>query len=289
MTHRRPEPGQAAFEQTLRRALRLAADSIEPAPDGLARIRTKIAARPAPAQLTGWAAWRSRYLTGLLAALALVAKYLDTVGVRLRYAFGAVVERFRPDSGVSGWIGWLRPAAALATTLLVVTGASWAIAGLPSWSPAGNSTAYNGGPGNGPHSSGNAGSVNGSSGPISNTGSLSPSASPSCVHSATANPTSSPLPSQGTGSPSSSPSPTSTSPSPSPTVTQTDTTSPSDSPSPTDTPGGQATSSPPGAPGSQSDDHAASADARTVPPAVTTPKPHSSLPPSSPSQSPCAG
>ena len=41
------------------------------------------------------------------------------------------MDRFRPDQGLSGWVAWLRPAAAVATGLLVVVGASLAIAALP--------------------------------------------------------------------------------------------------------------------------------------------------------------
>src|SRR5262245_65754038 len=110
----------------------MAADSIEPAGDGLHRIRTKIAAGPPPPiQMTSPVAWYTRYLTGLLAMLDVAARHLEPAGIRIRYAFGAVMERFRPDAGVPGWIRWTRPAAALATALLVVTGASWAIASLP--------------------------------------------------------------------------------------------------------------------------------------------------------------
>ncbi len=116
MSHRRPDPRQAILEQTLRRALRRAADSVEPAADGLDRIRAKIAAGPtAPVQASGWAGWasragwRTRYLTGLLAALAVMARYLEPAWIRVRYAYGAVAERFKPDQRAGGWIGWLRP------------------------------------------------------------------------------------------------------------------------------------------------------------------------------------
>src|SRR6266571_4352530 len=124
MSHRRPEP-QLPLEQTLRRALRLAADSIEPGADGIDRIRTRIeAAPPAAGRLAFWAVWRTRHLNGLLGVLSTVARHLEPAGIRVRYAYGAVAERFRPDRRGAGWIGWMRPAAALATGLLVVTGAS---------------------------------------------------------------------------------------------------------------------------------------------------------------------
>src|SRR5689334_5811972 len=99
MSHRRPDPGQAMLEQTLRRALRLAADSIEPAGDGLQRIRGKIAAGPPPhLAATGWAARRARYSSGLLAMLMTAAWYLEPIGKRIWYAFAEVAEQLRPDA-----------------------------------------------------------------------------------------------------------------------------------------------------------------------------------------------
>src|SRR5262249_30223383 len=160
----------------------MAADSIEPAGDGLHRIRTKIAAGPPPPiQMTSPVAWYTRYLTGLLAMLDVAARHLEPAGIRIRYAFGAVMERFRPDAGVPGWIRWTRPAAALATTLLVVTGASWAIAALPqTFANAGHSsTITGGGSSTSPPSSGNSGSVYGTGAPVSQ-GSSAPTSSPSC-------------------------------------------------------------------------------------------------------------
>src|SRR6266704_1134091 len=54
MSHRRPDPRQAALENVLRNALRLAADSVEPAADGLDRIRARIAARQSVQRLPRW-------------------------------------------------------------------------------------------------------------------------------------------------------------------------------------------------------------------------------------------
>ncbi len=114
---RRPEPTiQPALNAALRLALRQAADSIEPADNGLDKIRTKIVARQSG---TSWHRWSRRaigwrpdraWLSGLIAA---------------------VIERFRRDPSRIGWLGWLRPAAAAATGLFVVTAASWAVAALP--------------------------------------------------------------------------------------------------------------------------------------------------------------
>ena len=127
MSHRRPDPSHPGLEQALRHALRVAADSVEPGADGLDRIRGKIAVRPRVVH-TGW---QTTYLAGLLGVLSTVWRFADPAVIWLRYWTGAVAERFRPDLGRVGWLGWLRPAAAIATGLFVVAGASWAIAALP--------------------------------------------------------------------------------------------------------------------------------------------------------------
>lgn len=127
MSHRRPDPHQAGLERALRHALRLAADSVEPGADGLERIRAKIATgQPAPG--TGW--WTTP-LARLVAVATLVWRYVEPAVIWVRYCVGAVAERFRPQSAVAGWLGWLRPVAGVATALLVVLGASWAITALP--------------------------------------------------------------------------------------------------------------------------------------------------------------
>ncbi len=119
MSHRRPDPRhQAGLEHALKHALRLAVDSVEPGADGLDRIRTKIAARPHVR-----AGWQTTYLAGLIGVLSTVWRFGEPAVIWLRYWTGAVAERFRPDLGRVGWLGWLRPAAAAATGLLVVTGA----------------------------------------------------------------------------------------------------------------------------------------------------------------------
>src|SRR5258707_7949093 len=139
MSHRRPDPSHPGLEQALRHALRVAADSVEPGADGLDRIHGKIAARPRVVH----SGWQTTYLAGLLGVLSTVGRFADPAVIWLRYWTGAVAERFRPDLGRVGWLGWLRPAAAIATGLLVVAGASWAIAALPqAIAPSGNSRNY---------------------------------------------------------------------------------------------------------------------------------------------------
>ncbi|HEX5187961.1 MAG TPA: hypothetical protein VFW16_00365 [Streptosporangiaceae bacterium] len=230
----------------------MAADTIEPAGDGLDRIRTKIAAGPpAPVTPAGWAGWSTRYLTALLAALSTAIRFVEPAGIRIRYAYGAVVDRFRPEQGAVGWVAWLRPAAAVATGLLVVVGASWAITALPPTliNTSGNSGPAPAGSSSSRPSSANHGGVNGSSGPISQGGTGVVSASATCTAgsgSATATSSGSPTPSS--PSPTGTPTSTSSSPSPSPPSSSsgTGTGSPSDTPTPTGTPnGGQASQSAP--------------------------------------------
>ena len=237
MSHRRPDPRQAGLERALRHALRLAVDSVEPTADGLDRIRAKIAAPPRAVH-TGWL---PRHLGGLLVVLSAIWRFLEPAAIWLRYWAGAAAERFRPDLGRVGWLGWLRPAAALATGLLVVTGASWAIAALPQMmSPAGEATNYNsGGPGsNGTHAttprSSQGGGAPGSTEPGR---SLSPHASPSCRTSSTApagstssSPAQSPSPPASSSSSASPSPPASSSSSPPPTGPPTTSASPSGSP-----------------------------------------------------------
>ncbi|HEX7996426.1 MAG TPA: hypothetical protein VF506_21110, partial [Streptosporangiaceae bacterium] len=166
MSHRRPDPSQAVLEHTLRRALRLAADSIEPAGDGLERIRGKIAAGPPPPMMaTGWAARRARYLSGLLAVLMTVAWYLEPIGKRLWYAFAELAERFRPDADDTRKLRWLRPVGALTAAFVVMAGLSFAITTVPpaiiDYTSHHSHPVASGGSGGGGPSSGNSGSPNG--------------------------------------------------------------------------------------------------------------------------------
>lgn len=237
MSHRRPEQVPAGLDSVLRSALRLAVDSVEPAADGLDRIKAKISAR----QGAGQPRWRLAALGGYLISLRYV---LGPAAQWLRQAGSSVSTRFRREPGRNDLLGWLRPAAALATGLFVVASASWAIAALPSavFSQSGNSrTVQNnsggGGGGGGSSSSsrpgggtstygtGQGGSSATGPGSSSPTCSSSPSGhSSSSPASPSGSPT--PTPSSSSTSPSSSPSP-----SPSPSGSQSTSVSPSASPS----------------------------------------------------------
>jgi hypothetical protein len=265
MSHRRPEPRQAVLERTLRHTLRMAANSVEPGDDGLARIRAKIAAGQ-PAPRVRW--WTTPYAR-VLAAVALAWYYLEPAAIWLRYAAGDVAERlryiardiaywlrrvawdiaerFRPDLGRGGWVRWLRPAAGLATVLLVVTGVSWAVTGLQQTIVnLSNPNGVGGGGGSGGstaagpshHASSYPYASRGSSG---RTGSQSALAAVSC-RASSGSPSPSPSASP-TGTPSSSSSP-SQSPSQSPSSSPSSSTSSSASPSPSSSPSSMVTGSP---------------------------------------------
>src|SRR5215472_2231366 len=232
MSHRRPEPRQAGLERALRYALRVAADSVEPAGGGLDRIRAKIAVGQ-PALRTRW--WTTP-LARVLAVAGLVWGYLEIAAFWLRYGAGIVVERFRPELGRGGWVRWLRPAAGLATVLLVVTGVSWAATGLPlsPFTTTGNQRQYGGGG----HSSSRPGDTDHSTNSYVSPGSSRPAKSSPTPTSASC-PTSSPPPiTSVSASPpqSSSPSPpASSSPTPPPSSSPPTSTPPTGSPSPSST------------------------------------------------------
>ena len=244
MSHRRPDPRQAHRENVLRGALRMAADSVEPAADGLDRIRAKISTRQ-PA-LTDWT---TSTPAGVLGSLW---RWLEPVIIWLRYMAGAVVDRFRPDENRAGRLSWLRPAAALATGIFVVAAASWLITALPAVvTPTNQSGNYhNSGPGGGQPASSHSNGVQSTSGAgMGSRGPGSPQPSRSC-RPGSAKPSSSPSSSRTkspSSSPSTSPSPSS-SPSPSPSSssgTGSGTPTPSGSPStgaPTTSPGVSAAS-----------------------------------------------
>jgi hypothetical protein len=127
MSRRRPDPHGRRLESVLRRHLHVAAESIEPGADGLDRIRAKISARLVAAeQAAARSRWRRAGWAGNPAWRALAP-----AGTWIKAASDAVIERFRPEPGRNGWLGWLRPAAALGTGIFVIAGASWAVAALP--------------------------------------------------------------------------------------------------------------------------------------------------------------
>jgi len=218
MSHPRPEPRQRDLEDVLRRALRTAADSVEPAADGLDRIRSRIRARrPVPS------GWNMAELAGPAGPGSPVPRNLLPVSITAQAAFHAVVRRFRPGPDGIGWYRWLRPAAALATGLFVVLAGSWAITALPQViAPSANN-------GSAPGSGGGRVSVASSSGPAApRTGSQSPVASPGYSTSSATYPTGH----RGKSSPSARTPSASPTPFSSPSASPTSSSSPSASPTP---------------------------------------------------------
>jgi hypothetical protein len=110
------------YDDVLRQALHAAAESIEPAGDGLERIRARI--RPAP-----------------MLSLATAAAWCSGLSVRLTSwaepaidFFWAAVDRFRPSEGPEHArvrYGWLRPVAAMGTAIFVVAAGAFAVMTLP--------------------------------------------------------------------------------------------------------------------------------------------------------------
>ncbi len=278
MTHLEPE-------DILRHALHAAGESVEPAADGLARIRARLTT-PRPL-IVAWlmAAWASRgrlvgyrlepalsaLAGGLGTALRSGARLVEPTTDRLRPALrftqpaferlrpvlGWIAERLRPRAqpeGPSGRLAWVRPAIAMAAVVLVAIVGGFALSGLPhqisqmaqSILPSQTNNSSNGGHGT---------RVNGSGqripAPTADRG-ASPTPTPTCT------PTPRPTPTQ-------TPRPT---PTPTPTPTQTSTPTPTPTlgggtptPTPTQTnSGGSGTDPSPGA--AQSD--AASVTAKVV-------------------------
>src|SRR6266568_557621 len=114
-------------EEILRRALRSAADLVEPSADGLERIRARLSP-PRPAFL----AW---VMVGYAEAVKPLLGYLDPLVEWLRAALGPIIERFkpaRPDAAhPQRRYAWLRPAAAMATAVFVVAMGAFALTALP--------------------------------------------------------------------------------------------------------------------------------------------------------------
>ena len=163
------------LEDVLRRALRTAAQSVEPGADGLDLIRSRISA-----QRSATSRWNMAELAGRAVPSSSVLRNLLRVRTAPRVPLYAVVHRFRPRSDRIGWNRWLRPAAAVATGVFVVLAGSWAVTALPRVivSSAGDSSAPGSGGGRVP---GAGGSGSGAQG----TGSQNPVMSPSYSSSAT--------------------------------------------------------------------------------------------------------
>jgi hypothetical protein len=246
-------------EEILRRALRSAADRVEPSADGLERIRARITA-PRPAFLAWLIVGYAEVVKPLFGYLEPCMEWLHATTELLRAALGPVIERFKPARPDAAHphrrYAWLRPAAAMTTAVFVVAMGAFALTALPqviSQSGAfilpiihdgsgghggrakslGHGSRIRGGGTAPPGTS--AGSRTGGQGQPtpgctpSKGASTGPAASPSTKPSSPA-----PSPSLST-SPSSSPSP---SPTPSPTPTDSTTPSPTDSATPNPNPAG---------------------------------------------------
>ena len=217
------------YDDVLRRALHAAAESVQPAGDGLERIRTRLTA---PASLP--VAWLSAAAAWLLTSARLATAWLLPATERAWAALGPLVERFKPaQAGAAARrYAWLRPAAATATAVAIVAMGALAVKELPqAISPAASNQSITGGQQGGqPGGSG----VNGKATPL---GSQTPEPTTATGPGSTTKPPCAPA-KKPHASPSVSPSP-STSPTsapPSPTPTPSATPSPTPSPSLTPTP-----------------------------------------------------
>ncbi len=222
------------YDDILRRALRTAADGIEPSADGLERIRARLTVpRPLPM------AWLMvGYTEVALPALARAWSALSSLRVRLRPSSGQAAQaraayRHLAPALVRRY-GWLRPAAVASAIVIAVAG-GFALSQLPG--AISNSGAENlplSNVGTHPHGgSANSGTVSQFPGPSKTSGAVSGILHPSPSASATCTP--SPK-RRGSGSqPASKPTPSRT-PTPTPSVTPTPTATASPTPTATGTP-----------------------------------------------------
>jgi len=115
------------YDEVLRRALRAAADSVEPSADGLERIRARLSGRPLMSFASA-SAWCS---DAALRFATWAAPFIDSA----LNAFWSVIDRFKPGGVFSGRtgrrLGWLRPFAAMGTAIFVVAAGAFAIMTLP--------------------------------------------------------------------------------------------------------------------------------------------------------------
>jgi hypothetical protein len=226
------------LDEILRRELHAAAESIEPAADGLYQIRERLSApRPLPVAwlMVGWTSvgqpallrldellvafgeWLRPVLEPLHPVAERLGPVLAPVGRRVRALFTPRTE----SGGRPSRYAWLRPALAMAAVVAVAVAGGFALSGLPRQiQQAANSMLSNpshttkGGQGSG---------VTGNGKPIPTPGVSSPSPRPSASCTPTPKPSSTP-------SPAVSPTPT---PTPTPSPSSSPSPSPSDSPSPT--------------------------------------------------------
>ena len=279
------------FDDVLRRALHAAAETVEPSPDGLERIRARMSTPPA-LSFASAVAWCHEAASMFAAwAAPLIRTALD--------AFWSVIDRFRPATPAPGESGpryaWIRPVAAMGTAIFVVAAGAFAILTLPHAISANNRSAFSSWPWThtgAPRGGGNGGLSGHSSSKI--TGSTAPSGSAG-VSTPVTSPASSQCSSLGTsrtGSQGSTPPILTQSSSPpaidsSPPVSTTPTTTPTPTPTPTATPDPGAANTPTPTTSSQAatDQTATASESQSPQDAAIVP---TATPTASSSVSPCA-
>jgi hypothetical protein len=239
------------YDDILRRALRAAAESVEPSADGLERIRERLGYSPL-LSFSSIAGWFS------VAAVRFTGWAVPAFGTACEI-FWALVDRFRPLDAPPGHVKpglrWLRPMTAAALALFVIAGGAFAAKVIPSAisaAPAGHSNGTGGSGGSvgatgqgAVHGSSPFQATPGSSGYTGGTPSPTGSVASKChLAKGSTSPTISPT----SGAPSSSP-PTSTSSSPGPTSTSPTPTTTTPSPSTSDSSPSEPSSGTTGTPG----------------------------------------
>jgi hypothetical protein len=215
-------------EEALRRALFSAAESIEPAPDGLERIRARLTP-PRPPLI----AWLEGIWTGLVARARALAEDSRRL---LASGFGFAWHRFAPAHAAPGQrnlLRWFRPMTAMAVaTFVVAVGVYVGLNESSSIFPTNTSSGGQYSPGSHHSGNGTRSTTTNSSQPASSSGSpvgsVTPSSSASCASSTTTLPPLSPGTSESVAPTTGTPSSGSSSDTPTPPATST----PADSTSP---------------------------------------------------------
>ena len=232
------------LEEILRRELHVAAESIEPAADGLSLIRARLSP-PRPLAIAwlmvGWTSVGQPALLRLDQALVAFGDLLRAMARPVLEPLHPLADRLRPtvqpawskvraafgphteSGGHQSRYAWLRPALVMAAVVVVAVAGGFALSGLPrtiqqAASSMLSNPAHTAKHGQGPNVTGNGSKPIPTPGFVSPTPKPSASCSPSRKHKASPSPSTSPSPSPSPSvSPSVSPSPSpSVSPSPSP-------------------------------------------------------------------------
>jgi len=232
------------FEEILRRELHAAAESIEPAADGLNQIRARLSA-PRPLVIAwlmvGWTSVGQPALLRVDQVLVAFGDWIRAAARPLTEPLQPLTDRLRPaiqpalgktralfgprteSSGHSSRYAWLRPALVMAAVVAIAVAGGFALTGLPRQIQQAAQSMLS----NPAHTTknGQGSGVTGNGKPFPTPGAVSPTPKPSA--------SCSPSPKhKATPTPSSTPSPTPT-PDPTPTVGSSPTPSAPDSPSPT--------------------------------------------------------